>query len=95
VTPRLILWIVQFLVNRTQSVHFLSAHSSVRHTSAGAPQGTVISPVLFTLYTNDCRGTNITPVIKYSDDTAIEDLSNTDSVSKKSTVSIFGVSRTF
>jgi hypothetical protein len=80
VTPRLILWIVQFLVNRTQSVRFLSAHSSVRHTSVGAPQGTVISPVLFTLYTNDCRGTNITPVIKYSDDTAIEDLSNTDSV---------------
>jgi hypothetical protein len=80
VTPRLILWIVQFLVSRTQSVRFLSAQSSVRHTSAGAPQGTVISPVLFTLYINDCGGTNITPVIKYSDDTAIEDLSNTDSV---------------
>ena len=37
-------------------------------------------PGLFTLYTNDCRGMDITPVIKYSDDSAIEDLSNSDDV---------------
>ena len=34
---------------------------------------------LFTLYTNDCRGTNEAPIIKYSDDSAIFDLSNDDS----------------
>ena len=44
------------------------------------PQGTVLSPALFTLYTNDCQGTTKTPIVKYSDDTAIEDLSNSDSV---------------
>ena len=32
--------------------------------------------VLFTLYTNDCTGTENTIFIKYSDDTAIVDLSN-------------------
>ena len=40
-----------------------------------------LAPVLCTLYTNDCRGTGITPVIKYSDDSAIEDLSTSDDVS--------------
>ena len=49
-------------------------------TSTGAPQGTILVHVLFTLYTNDCRGTDITPVIKYSDDSAVEDLSNFDNV---------------
>ena len=48
--------------------------------STGSPQGTVLSPIPFTLYTNDCTGTDTTPIIKYSDETAIEDLSNSDSV---------------
>jgi hypothetical protein len=80
VHPRLILWIVDFLVNRSQSVFFQHALSSSRSTSTGSPQGTVLSPILFTLYTNDCTGTDNTPLIKYSDDTAILDLSNSDSV---------------
>ena len=78
VSPKLICWVVNFLVNRTQSVYFGKAISDSRSTSTGAPQGTVLSPVLFTLYTNDCNGTETTPVIKYSDDTAIQDLSNSD-----------------
>ena len=35
-----------------------------------------MSPVLFTLYTNDCTGIENTIFIKYSDDKAIVDLSN-------------------
>ena len=35
-----------------------------------------MSTVLFTLYTNDCTGTENTIFIKYSDDTAIVDLSS-------------------
>ena len=45
-----------------------------------SPQGTVLSPILFTFYTNDCAGTDTTPVIRYSDDSATEDLSNSYSV---------------
>ena len=80
VDHRLVLWIVNFLVNRTQSVRFQAALSSQLETSTGAPQGTVLAPVLFTLYTNDCTGSSITPFIKYSDDTALVDLSDNDTI---------------
>ena len=80
VCPKLIRWIVDFLVNRSQSVRFQHAISDSCITSTGAPQGTVLAPALFTIYTNDCSGSSLTPVIKYSDDTAIQDLSNSDSI---------------
>ena len=51
-----------------------------RSISIGSPQGTVLSPIFFTLYANDCTGADITSIIKYSDDSATEDLSNSDSV---------------
>ena len=79
VCPKLILWIISFLVNRSQSVSFHHAISDSRSTSTGSPQGTLLSPVLFTLYTNDISGSVLTPIIKYSDDTAIQDLSNSHS----------------
>ena len=78
VNPKMILWIIDFLVGRSQSVRYQSAMSKSRQTSTGAPQGTVLSPVLFTLYTNDCVGSENSPVIKYSDDSAIVDISNSD-----------------
>ena len=48
--------------------------------STGSPQGTVLSPIPFKLYTNDCTGTDTTLVIISSDDSAVEDLSNSDFV---------------
>ena len=80
VCPRLILWILSFLVKRSQSVCFHRCLSFSCYTSTGSPQGTVLSPVLFTLYTNDIRGSEYTPLIKYSDDTALQDLSNSNLV---------------
>ena len=50
--------------------------SGERSISTGVPHGCVLSPVVFTLYTNDCTGTENTTFVKYSDDTAIVDLSN-------------------
>ena len=51
VNPRLILWIVGFLVNRSQTV---------RHQALVFPLyfHRLLPPILFTLYTNDCTDTD-------------------------------------
>ena len=80
VNPRLILSIVDFLVSRSQTIRHQAVLSSSHSIATGSPQGTVISPIIFTIYINDCTGTDTTPIIKYSDDSAMEDLSNSVSV---------------
>ena len=80
INPRLILWIVNFLVNCSQTVHHQTTLSSSCSISTNSPQGIVLSPILFTLYANDCTGTDTTPIIKYSDNSAMEDFSKSDSV---------------
>ena len=72
----LILWIVNFLVNHSQTVCHQTVLSSSPYISTRFSQGTVLSPILFTICTNDCTGSDTTPVIKYSGDSAVEDLSN-------------------
>ena len=70
-------WIFYFLTFRPQFVK-LQANSTVFKSenlvlNVGAPQGTCISPALFTIYTDNCRSQsdNIV-IIKFADDTAIQ-----------------------
>eukprot|EP00057_Strongylocentrotus_purpuratus_P014910 XP_011669384.1 PREDICTED: uncharacterized protein LOC105440656 [Strongylocentrotus purpuratus] len=72
VRPSLILWIVDFLQNRTQQVREKNTMSESIVTNIGSPQGCVLSAILFVLYTNDCRSSseNVS-VLKYADDTVI------------------------
>ena len=52
-----------------------SVVSDVIKTYTGAPQGTVLSPFLFALYTSDCRATHNNCIIdKYADDTVLTGL---------------------
>ncbi|PJG57318.1 RNA-directed DNA polymerase, partial [Aeromonas cavernicola] len=44
-------WIYSFLTNRSQQVRMGHVTSDTRHTNTGAPQGCVLSPLLFSLYT--------------------------------------------
>ena len=77
----LALWVLDFLVGRPQQVRVNNTTSSVKVVSTGSPQGCVLSPLLFILYTNDCR--SIRPkryFIKFSDDTALLSLLSNDEV---------------
>ena len=68
--PNIILWVQQFLTGRLQRVCLGTTRSGTIMTNTGAPQGCVIYPVLFTLYTNDCVSTHEScEIIKYADDT--------------------------
>ena len=66
-------WILNFLINRPQYVKANGHISQTREISTGAPQGCVLSPVLYTIYTNDIRSPadDTVPIIKFADDTAI------------------------
>ena len=74
-------WIFDFLTNRPQYVRFQVNskvfYSSNRTINIGGPQGTCISPALFTIYTDDCLSENdIVKIVKFADDTAILGLLN-------------------
>ena len=72
-------WILEFLTFRPQFVTVKTSSScyksNVITTNTGAPRGTVLSPVLFSINTNDCKtSSSQTPIIKYADDTSISGL---------------------
>ena len=75
-------WILEFLTNRPQFVRLRidskTFFSETRTINIGSPQGTCISPALFTIYTDECRSENdLVKIIKFADDTAILALMNT------------------
>ncbi|KAK1788543.1 hypothetical protein P4O66_016974 [Electrophorus voltai] len=53
-------WISNFLTDRPQSVRVGNCASSTLTLSTGAPQGCVLSPLLYSLYTYNCTGTSCT-----------------------------------
>ena len=81
VPPQIVLWIQDFLSNRPQKVIMGHTQSSIRILNTGAPQGCVLSPVLFSLYTSDCRSSSSEcSIIKYADDTVITGYLGSDNV---------------
>ena len=74
VNTNLIRWIKEFMVNRTQYVSVNGIHSAILPMSTGAPQGCVLSPLLFILYTNDCQLSNDVFTVKFADDAAVTGL---------------------
>ncbi|KAI4898474.1 hypothetical protein NFI96_008605, partial [Prochilodus magdalenae] len=68
----LVSWITDYLTGRPQYVRLKDCTSETVVSSTGAPQGTVLSPFLFTLYTSDFRdNSEMCHMQKFSDDTAI------------------------
>ena len=65
-------WILDFLSERPQAVRVGNNTSSSITLSTGAPQGCVLSPLLFTLLTHDCTSTYSTNhMVKFADDTTL------------------------
>ncbi|KAI4899898.1 hypothetical protein NFI96_003346 [Prochilodus magdalenae] len=64
VDMHLVTWITDYLTGRPQHVRIRDCSSDTVISSTGAPQGTVLSPVLFTLYTSD---------FKYNSESLVED----------------------
>ncbi len=65
-------WINSFLTDRQQLVRLGKFSSSTRTISTGAPQGCVLSPLLFSLYTNDCTSKDPSvKTLKFADDTTL------------------------
>lgn len=61
-------WLLDFLTNRPQSVRVGNSISS----SISSPQGSVPSPLLFTLLTYDCSAASASNhIIKYADETTV------------------------
>ncbi|KAK1790950.1 hypothetical protein P4O66_014792 [Electrophorus voltai] len=70
--PSLCDWISNFLTDRPQSVRVGNCVSSTLTLSTGAPQGCVLSPLLYSLYTYDCTATSSsTIIVKFADDTVV------------------------
>ena len=72
VHPALILWIKDFLQDRSQHVVVNGFKSKNVILNTGVPQGCVLSPILFSIYTNNITNNNSDiPLFKYADDMAL------------------------
>ena len=70
--PATCAWIKDFLTNRPQSVKIGTHSSSTLMLSTGSPQGCVLSPLLYAIYTHDCTPTHPTnTIVKFADDTTV------------------------
>ena len=85
VSSALILWVHDFLTNRQQYVKIGDTLSTVAITNTGAPQGCVSSPILFSIYTANCKPIGKTShdiLVKYADDKCLLGLINNNDYMK-------------
>ncbi|XP_061761984.1 uncharacterized protein LOC133556257 [Nerophis ophidion] len=72
VSSYIVSWITGYLSHRLQFARLGSSHLDTVVSGVGAPQGTVLSPFLFTLYTSDYQYSSRTCHLqKYSNDSAV------------------------
>ncbi len=72
-------WIQDFLTARPQVVKVSQFTSNSITLNIGAPQGCVLSPLLYSLYIHDCVSSHSsTSIVKFADDTVVLGLINND-----------------
>lgn len=65
-------WFKSYLTNRTQYVDFVNTESKLENITTGVPQGSILGPLLFTLYMNDICYASSFHSILFADDTTLE-----------------------
>ena len=76
-------WKIDYLTSRSQFVVLQSLKSDTLCGNAGVQQGTVLAPVLFSLFTFDCRSSNQSfSIVKFADDKVLIELTSDDDSSK-------------
>ena len=74
-------WIQNFLNDRTQHVRVGSARSASSSVLSGIPQGSILSPILFTIFINDLPDTVSSTCKIFADDTKLYNKSaNSDNI---------------
>lgn len=72
IPSNLCLWILDFLTKRLQRVRVGRYISSTVTLNTGVPQGCVLSPILYSLFTSDCVSHHSSnTMVKFADDTTI------------------------
>uniref|UniRef100_A0A8C7H3V2 Reverse transcriptase domain-containing protein n=1 Tax=Oncorhynchus kisutch TaxID=8019 RepID=A0A8C7H3V2_ONCKI len=91
--PALCNWVLDFLTGRPQVVRVGNNISTPLILNTGAPQGCVLSPLLYSLFTHDCVATHaFNSIIKFADDTTVVGLiTNNDETAYREEVRALGV----
>ena len=68
----LVLWIIGFLTSRSQRFFVSGCFLELLLTCTGSPQGCVLSPLFYILYTDDCRSNHLNRfLLRFADDSAL------------------------
>ncbi|PIK45610.1 hypothetical protein BSL78_17515 [Apostichopus japonicus] len=77
--PSICNWILDFLLERKQTVRVGNNCSAAVVLNTGTPQGCVLSPLLYSLFTHDCAAVHPNSrIIKFADDTTVTGLITDD-----------------
>ena len=71
-------WLESFLLNRRQRVLVNNSPSSWSDVLSGIPQGSVLGPVLFTIFINDMPTETLCPIKLFADDAKLYDKINSE-----------------